>query len=75
MEAIRTYDKVALVILAHYYAAANCHTVRMKDGWWWWREKPAYMVQTILDYLDGEWDEWLEWPRTMLQIARDYKEL
>jgi hypothetical protein len=66
VQLIRSYDKAALAILAHYYAAAAIHLARLSNGWWWWKDKPAYMVQTILDYLDDEWDEWKEWPRMML---------
>jgi hypothetical protein len=40
--------------------------------WWWWKDKPTYMVETFSDYLDDyEWDAWMEWPRAMLQIAKD----
>jgi hypothetical protein len=67
VQLIQEYDGVALAILAHYYAAAACHLMRLDKVWWWWKDKPAYMVRTILDYLsDGEWEEWKEWPRLML---------
>lgn len=69
LELIRNNDEIALCILAHYYAAAASHLARVNMMWWWWRDKPAYMVETISEYLhEKQWEAWMEWPRRVLYI-------
>ena len=61
MSLVRSYDPIALIILAHYYAAADSVHKKADNVFWWW-QKPRYMVETIADFLLPDWSEWLEWP-------------
>lgn len=67
VELVKDLDTIALVILAHYYAAAAYLLSRNRGKWWWWHEKPAYMVETIADYLGIGWEDWIEWPINVIR--------
>lgn len=63
---IKEYDPIALIILAHFYAAAGFVQMKANNLWWWWQDKPKYMVETIAEFLLPAWAEWLEWPLAMI---------
>jgi hypothetical protein len=65
-ELLTACDPVALIILAHYYAAILCIS-KLPGGWWFWQEKPAYMIATISQFLGSEWDRWMKWPSEILE--------
>ncbi|EHK97059.1 hypothetical protein M7I_7200 [Glarea lozoyensis 74030] len=62
---VQAFDPMALVLLAHFYAAIGTVMCRMTNTWWWWQEKPGFMVNTIARYLGPEWDVCMAWPKKM----------
>lgn len=64
---VNTHDPIALILLAHFYAAAGSVLSRGMSRWWWWQSKPSYMVQAIDEYLGSAWTTWMDWPRTAAQ--------
>ena len=69
MSLIRSCDPIALIILAHFYAAAGFVQMKADNLWWWWQDKPKYMVETISEFLLPAWAEWLEWP---IEVIRKF---
>lgn len=63
---VRAFDPVALIILAHWYAAGGFAHSRAGNFIWWWQYKPAYMVRTISEYLAPQWNSWMEWPTSIV---------
>lgn len=41
---VKMYSPIALIILAHYYAAAGYVQTMVKNVWCWFQDKPKYMV-------------------------------
>jgi hypothetical protein len=39
---VQAFDPMALVLLAHFYAAIGTVMSRMSTTWWWWQEKPGF---------------------------------
>jgi hypothetical protein len=39
---VQAFDPMALVLLAHFYAAIGTVMSRMSYTWWWWQEKPGF---------------------------------
>jgi hypothetical protein len=39
---VQAFDPMALVLLAHFYAAIGTVLSRMSSPWWWWQEKPGF---------------------------------
>ncbi|TAQ85777.1 hypothetical protein B7494_g5896 [Chlorociboria aeruginascens] len=68
---VKAYDPIALIILAHYYAAAGYAMANAMQKWWWWEKKPTYMVRTISNFLGDAWVSWMEWPN---EIVHGYEE-
>jgi len=64
---VKAHDAIALVVLAHYYAAVGSVLSRVDNKWWWFRKKPRHMVKTIGKYIGPAWAAWLEWPRAAVQ--------
>jgi hypothetical protein len=63
VDLINAHDHIALVILAHYYAAVKFIISRSPKKWWWLQKKPGRMVQVIADYVGPAWTGWMEWAR------------
>jgi hypothetical protein len=63
---VRAFDPVAIIILAHFYAAGGFVHSRSGNIFWWWEQKPAYMVRKITKYLGPQWRLWMEWPNSMI---------
>lgn len=71
---VKAYDPIALIILAHFYAAAGFVQMKVDNLWWWWQDKPKYMVETIAEYLLPAWAEWMEWPIEMIgKFGRNFE--
>jgi hypothetical protein len=67
---VKAHDAIALIILAHYYAAVGFILPAVKDRWWWWQNKPRCMVHAIGEYIGPAWTAWMEWPRAVVQGSR-----
>ncbi|KAH7112794.1 hypothetical protein B0J11DRAFT_597580 [Dendryphion nanum] len=67
VDLVKAHDVIALVILAHYYAAVGFVLSQVKNKWWWFQRKPRHMVKIIGEYVGPAWAAWLEWPRAAVQ--------
>lgn len=67
VDLVKAHDSIALVILAHYYAAVGFILSQVKNKWWWFQKKPRHMVKIIGEYIGPAWGPWLEWPRAVIQ--------
>ena len=65
---IRELDPIALIIQAHWYAAGGFVHSRAGYPFWWWKDKPAYMVRTISNHVAPQWNAWMEWPNSMIEM-------
>jgi hypothetical protein len=45
---VQAFDPMALVLLAHFYAAIGTVMARMSTTWWWWQEKPGFSKTPLL---------------------------
>lgn len=45
---VQAFDPMALVLLAHFYAAIGTVMARMENIWWWWQEKPGFSKSSHL---------------------------
>ncbi|OAG09324.1 uncharacterized protein CC84DRAFT_1193198 [Paraphaeosphaeria sporulosa] len=67
IDMIKAHDCIALVILAHFYAAIGFIVSQVKNRWWWFQRKPHRMVENIAEHVGPAWDIWLQWPRAVVQ--------
>ena len=64
---VNSHDPKALVIMAHYYAVLAFVLSKWKRELWWMRERPVYMIEHIAEFLDTEWQVWMQWPVSLLR--------
>ncbi|KAG9239529.1 hypothetical protein BJ875DRAFT_436529 [Amylocarpus encephaloides] len=67
---VQNFEPIALLVLAHFYAAIGTAMIRMDRIWWWWQEKHGFMVDNIARFLGPEWDACMAWPKKMAVAFR-----
>lgn len=56
------HKPVTLIILAHYAVLLS-----MSKELWWVKKWPRLILEYVESYLDAEWDDFLSWPRMMIE--------